>query len=248
MSRTDGETRRPSLRAQSEVVGVALLLGVTVVGLGALTLTIGVVLDENAAAADANAVATDLKEGIDPVTAAGTRETTVSFTDGTLRTVERTIRVLDGEETVSSWTVGAIEYETDGHRVVVLGGAVVESRGDYAHVHEEPPVAASEGVFLAGIVDFEPTEHVSHGGTGASTLTLRTTVSHDRSDLGAGDYAIAVETSTPDAWTRAFDRSGATTRIESFDDDEYPSAIAQYDGERAGYVVVHDVNLEVYHG
>ena len=246
-------SRRPtgessSTRAQSEVVGVALLLGIAVLSLGALTLTIGVTLEENAAAADANAVATDLEQGIEPVTTTGTRESTLSFTDGTLRTTERTVRVLEDDEPISTWEVGAIVYETDGHRVISLGGAVVESRGGYSRVHEGPPVAASDGAFLVGVVDLDPVDPVSHGGTGTSTLTLRTTVSHDRTELGDGEYAVAVETTTPDAWDREFERQGASTSVETFEGDEKPSVVGRFEGERTGYVVVHDVELEVYHG
>ncbi|MDR5673449.1 putative pilin/flagellin [Halalkaliarchaeum sp. AArc-CO] len=245
--------RRPvgvgsSARAQSEVVGVALLLGIAVLSLGALTLTIGVTLEENAATADANAVATGLEQGIEPVTATGTRESTLSFTDGTLRTTERTIRVLEDGQPISTWEIGAVVYETDGHRVISLGGAVVESRGGYSRVHEGPPVAASEGVLLVGVVDLDPVDPVSYGGTGASTLTLRTTVSHDRTELGDGEYAVAVETRTTDAWERELERQGASTSVETFNGDDEPSVVARFDDERTGYVVVHDVELEVYHG
>lgn len=236
------------VRAQSEVIGVALLLGIAVLSLGTLTLTIGVTLEENAAAADANAVATDLEQGIEPVTATGTRESTLSFTDGSLRTTDRTVRVLENGAVISTWEVGAIVYETDGHRVISLGGAVIESRGSYSRVHDGPPVAASEGAFLVGVVDVDPVEPVSYGGPGTARLTLRTTVSHDRTELGDGEYAVAVETTTPDAWDRAFERQGASTSVRRFDGDDEPSVVGRFEGERTGYVVVHDVELEVFHG
>lgn len=235
-------------RSQSEVVGVALLLGLAVVGMGVLTLTVGVTLEENAAAADASRVAADLEEGIDPVATTGTRRSSLSFSDGTLRTTDRTMRLLNGDDVASTWEVGAIVYETEGHRVVSAGGAVVESRGEYARVRDEPPMTVSPGVFLLTVVDIDPVNPVSYGGTSTSTLTLETTVSHERTDLGVGDYAVAVETAHPDAWIRAFERQGASTTVESFDSDDERSVVARFDGEHTGYVVVHDVELEAFHG
>ena len=47
-------------RGQSNVVGVALLLGVAVVSMGALTAAVGVVVESSAGQADAERVATDL--------------------------------------------------------------------------------------------------------------------------------------------------------------------------------------------
>ncbi|MEF8779973.1 MAG: hypothetical protein V5A46_04785 [Haloferacaceae archaeon] len=240
--------RRTRERSQSEVIGVALLLGIAVVSLGVLTLTIGAALEENAAAADANAVATGLERGIAPVTTTGTREATISFSDGTLRTADRTVRVLEDGEPVSERDVGTLVYETDDHRVVSLCGAVVASRSGYARLRDGPPIAASPGVLLVGIVDLRPGEPVSHGGTGTSVLTLRTTVSHERTDLGTGEYAVAIETATPDAWRRELERQGADASVESFSGDDERSVVARFEGERTGYVVVHDVDVEVFRG
>lgn len=236
-------------RAQTEVVAVALLLGITVISMGTLTLTIGTALDENAASVDANGVATDFRAAIKPVTTSGTREATVSFAGGTLRSSTRTMRLLDGSDNVigDPWEIGVLIYERDEHRVMSIGGAVIHARSGYARFYDSVPVATSPAAILVGVVDLQPTDQITHGGTDASTLRFKTTVSHERTELGEDEYTIAIETTTPDPWQAEFERLGARTTLESFDEDEEPSVVARFDGERMGYVVTHEVELEVFH-
>jgi flagellin-like protein len=82
-------------RAQSHVIGVVLLLGITVVAVGTLTATVGTVVEQNAAAADADRVATDLDGALDPVEATGVNRGRLSFADGRLATESRDLRLLD---------------------------------------------------------------------------------------------------------------------------------------------------------
>jgi hypothetical protein len=84
---------------------------------------------------------------------------------------------------------------------------------------------------------------VAVSGTGATTL--RTNVTHARTDLGRGTFAVAVETATPGPLASWFEARGATARVEDVDGDGVPSVVARFDGERRTYLVVHDLNLEV---
>jgi len=85
-------------------------------------------------------------------------------------------------------------------------------------------------------------------GTGGVTATLESDVSHERTDLGRGEFGVAVETAAPAALERHFREANATVTRRDFDGDGVPSVVARYPGSRRGYVVVHDLNLEVSGG
>ena len=237
-------------RGQSSVVGVALLVGVTVVSLGALTAGVGLVVEEHAARADTARVAADLDAAIDPVETTGRHRGRVAFAGGTLRTVERDLRVLDAADggVLERVRVDALVFESGTRRVASVSGAVVRGRGEAATLRTPPPVIASTGnggVLIVGAARLE-TDQVAVSGDGAGgTTTLRTNVTHRRVDLGRGTFAVALETSTPRPLASWFADRGARTRIEDTDGDGVPSVVARFDGERRAYLVVHDLNLEV---
>jgi hypothetical protein len=78
--------------------------------------------------------------------------------------------------------------------------------------------------------------------------TLETNVSHARTDLGTGKYAVALETRTPEPFERYFRAQNATVMRRTFAGDRHESVVARYPGMREGYVVVHDLGLEVNGG
>lgn len=248
-----GETDRR--RAQANVVGVALLLGVAVVSLGTLTAAVGTVVEDHTARTDTARVTTDLDAALDPVTTTGRNRGRVSFAEGTLRTAERDLRVLDGDGVVERVRVGALVYERPGGgRVAFVAGALVSGRGPAAGLVAPLPLTASQhppdadegegetGVLVVGAARLGgTTTSVSGGGT----TVLRTDVSHRRIDLGTGRYRVAVETRTPDALAESFRERGATVTTREFDDDGIPSVVGSFDGERRAYLVVHDLSLEV---
>jgi len=82
-------------------------------------------------------------------------------------------------------------------------------------------------------------------GAATSTATLRTNVTHERTALGTGEYGIAIETTTPAPLERWFREQNATVSRRDFDGDGVESVVARYPGRREGYLVVHDVHLEV---
>lgn len=231
-------------RAQSHVVGVAILVSVTVLGLGVLTAGIGTVVSDNAAAADAERVATAFA-GLRPVAATGPARHRVAFTDGHLRVESRTLRVLDADGVVAAYDVDALVFAAGDRRTAFLAGAVVRGPPGNARVDRPPPIAASAGVLVVGVPMLNASGRDGVGGTGGTTLALATDVTHERRDLGTGTFRVAVETATPGAWTAAFEALGATSTRVDFDGDGLPSVVAAFDGERRAYVVVHDMRLEV---
>lgn len=232
-------------RGQSHVVGVAILLGVSVVAMGSLTAIIGAVVEENAGHADATRVADSLDGAIDPVATTGTRRSRVSFTEGRLHTVERELRVLRDGEIVETVDTDALVFASDRDRAAFLAGAVVRGGPGRADLHTPPPITVGPETLIVGAPVLNGTASVS--GTGGVTAHLTTTVTHERRDLGNGSYAVAVETTTPRPWNETFRRKGATLSMRDLDGDGTRSVVASFDGERRGYLVVHDLALEVRH-
>lgn len=238
------------MRAQSHVVGVALMLGLAVVALGALTVGVGTVLQSQAASADADRVATAMDDALEGVERTGHHSHTVTFAEGNLGVEERTLRVLDANGTVlHRQDVDALVFEGGERRVASLAGAILRGTGDGAWLVTEPPITHSERneVLVVGATVLG-SDHVSVSGGGGVTTTLQTNVSHTDHDLGTGEYAVAIETETPEPFERYFEDQNATTERHEFDGDELESVVAYYPGERQAYVVVHDLALEVGHG
>jgi flagellin-like protein len=235
-------------RGQSNVVGVALLLGVTVIAMGALTAGIGTIVSENAASADAARVADGFDRSLRPVETTGTHRGRVEFSDGTLRTVERDLRVSNGSHT-RSVAADALVYESGDRRVAFVAGAIVRGTGRGSRLHRPPPITASrgsDGVVIVGAPKLNGSA-VGRSGTGAVPATLRTTVTHERVDLGEGQFRVAIETGASRAWATAFERLGATVAAtdRDLDGDGVTSVVAEFPGTRQGYLVVHDMRLEV---
>jgi hypothetical protein len=231
-------------RGQSEVVGVAVLLGVTMLSLGVVTATIGGVVQQQAASADAARVSTDFESSLRPVAATGDHRGSVSFAEGELVVVDRDVRILAGGRTVRRLSAGALVYRDGGRRVAFLAGAIVRGRGEGARFQRAPPISADSDVLVAGV----PT--LNHSGATAvsgdrTTVPLRTNVTHRRHALGRGTWRLAVETETPAPWTAYVRRHGATVSTRDFDGDGVESVVATFPGRRTAYLVVHAMHLEV---
>lgn len=235
-------------RAQSHVVGVALLMGVAVVALGGLTAGIGTLVEDQAASADATRVADEFDAALNPVETTGTDRGRVRFSAGRLETVEREVRVLDSSGVQHTIDAGGLVFESGDRRVAYVSDAIVRSVGDSVWVHDPPPVTAGRGgdVVILSVTRLNASDVAVAGDDAA--VTLRSNVSHERTALGRDEHAIAVETSSPAALERWFRERGADVDRRDFDGDGVESVVATFPGRRTGYLVVHDVRLEVGHG
>ena len=231
-------------RGQSNVVGVALLLAVAVVSMGTLTAAVGVVVDSSAASADAERVASDLEAAFDPVAATGPRRGDVTFGEGRLYPVDRRLVVRADGRPVERVDVGALVFESGDRRVVYHAGAVVRGDERNAWIETPPPITVDEEVLVVGAPRLGDGVG-SVGGTGGVTATLATDVDHERRHLGEATFSLAVETAAPGAWERWFRERGATVHREP---GAVPVVVATFEGERTGYVVVHDLEAEVRSG
>lgn len=236
-------------RGQSSVVGVALLLGATVVALGVLTASVGTLVDGHAARADAERVAADMEDALRPVETTGHRTGDIRFTEGSLHTEARDLHVIKDGTREATVPVGALVFEREDRRVRSVAGAVVRGREDNAWTVGRPPIVGSETgeVLVVGAAKL----NASDGGVGGRQVSaeLATNVSHERISLGRGTYRVAIETTVPTAIERALRQRGATrvTRRD-VDGDGLASVVAEFPGDRQGYLVVHDMRLEVRDG
>lgn len=236
-------------RAQSHVVGVALMLGIAVVALGGLTVAVGSVVDAQTGSADATRVADGFDNALRPTSTTGPRAGTVRYAGGQLSTVERDLRIIRNGSVAVTERIGALVYASDTRRVASLAGAVVRGTPGNAWLRTDPLVTDSErtAVLAVGAPRLGAGSG-SYAGSGPTTLTLRTNVTHTRHTLGTGTYAVALETATPEPFARHFREHNASVRTRDFDGDGIHSVVAEFPGQRRGYLVVHNLSLEVDDG
>jgi hypothetical protein len=238
-----------SNRGQSNVVGVALLLGVVVISMSVLIAGVGGLVERQAASADATRVANGMDSALSPVETTGIHRERLSFSRGTLRTVDRQLRILDGSTVVRSVDVNALVFTAGKRRVAFVAGAIIRGRGN-AWLYTEPPITASlgddSGVLIVGTPRIGSTGIVS--GTGGVTTTLRTNVTHERERIGNGTYSVAIETVTPGPFARYFTEQGRTVGQRDIDGDGVESVVVTFEGKRVTYLVIHDLNTEVHSG
>ncbi len=230
-------------RGQSNVVGVAILLGVTVVALGLLTASVGTVVEQHAAASDAQRVASDLDEALQPVETTGVRRGSISFTSGTLETLDREVRVLDSGGNASVVDANALRYSTGDRGATYLAGSVLAHGDGWSRTRSPVTVTADPDVLVVSVPALRG--DVARAASGGVTYTLRSNVSHEREHLGRGGYRVAVETIHPDAVRAQFERWNATVTQRDVDGDGVPSVIADFPGARTAYVVVHQTEVSV---
>ena len=234
------------MRGQSHVVGFALMLGLGVVALGVLTAGIGTVIEGQSSNADAMHVAEEMNDAMRVVERTGVYTHRITFADGSLGTADRTLRVLEDGSVEHELAVDALVFESGERRVAGVAGAVVRGTASNSWLEREPPVTSSEAneVLVVGAPVLRM-NHVSVGGQGGVTTTLRTNITHEREQLGTGTFAVAIETETPEAFERYFERQNASVERKTFEGDDHESVVATYPGERTGYLVVHNVEIAV---
>jgi hypothetical protein len=230
------------------VIGVALLMGIAVVSMAALTAGIGAVVEENAASADASRVAGDFATALQPVGTTGRHTGNVRFSAGRLRTIERDLRVRNASGATWEVETGGLVFEAGDRRVAAVAGGIVRGSGANSWLVESPPLTASRDgeVLIVGAPRLNASDVTVSGSE--STVTLRSRVTHERVALGNGTYSVAIETETPGAFARWFREQNATVTRRDVDGDGVPSVVAQFPGDREGYLVVHDMHLEVNGG
>lgn len=236
-------------RAQSHVVGVVLLLGITTIALGGLTTVVGSIVDGQTERADEARVAGTLDEDLRPVEQTGPGSVRLQFSEGELRTVERQLRVRVGGTTRREIDIGGLVFTSGSSRVSFVGGAVVRGRPGNAWLVRSPPVTVTrdDSTLVVGAPTLNASE-TTVGGTGGVSARLRTNVSHEHTSLARDDYRIAVETATPEPLARELRARGASTTVADIDGDGVPSVVLDVPGQQRLELVVHHMHTEVNGG
>ncbi|MUV61485.1 type IV pilin [Halobacterium sp. CBA1126] len=219
------------------------MLGVTVVALGLVTASVGTVVDQHAAASDAQRVADDLDEALRPVETTGVRRGTVSFSSGSLETLDREVRVLDSGGTAAVVDANALRFTSADRGATYLAGAVLAHGSGWSRTRSPVTVTADPDVLVVSVPALDG--DVARAASGGATYTLRSNVSHDRRNLGRGGYRVAVETEHTEAVRAQFERWNATVTQRDVDGDGVPSVVADFSGARTAYVVVHETEVSV---
>jgi hypothetical protein len=234
-------------RAQSSVVGVALLLAITAVSLALLTASVGVAVSDGVASADVSRVVDGLREATDPVVAGPTR-TRLSFTGGRLQTVPRTVRVLGPDGAVASREASALVFTTGQRRVAALAGGLIRGTTTNAYFEVAPRLTVGQETAVVGLPVLNVSGPRAVAGGSPTPVELRTNVSQTRLEFDTGAYRVAVETSTPAAWERQFRARGLDPTRTDFDGDGVPSVVGAFAGEKRLLLVVYDLQMEVGRG
>lgn len=235
-------------RGQSHVIGAVLLIGLSVVALGGLTLAVGSVMDSQATNADAERVATVMDETLHGVERTGYYSRSVTVSGGTFGAESRTLRIINGtDDVVVELQVDALVYEAGDFRVEGTWGAVVRGTPGNAWLESEPPVSSSATnevlVLGAPVLGADRNTTVTAAGT---SIDFEIDVEHTEHDLDRDEWSVAIETPTAGPFERYFEGAGASTvAVEHFPGDDEQSVVASFSGERQLFVVEHDLALVI---
>ena len=227
---------------ESNVVGIALLIGVTAVSLGLVAASAGTMLDAQTERADTARVATGIDDAVRPAETTGVRERRVAILGGSFETVPRDLRVLDDGAVVAERSVSGLRFENDGGGATFVAGAVLRYSGGTA-------VLSPPGIRLTDdrLVVNAPVLHgdVSYAASGRNTVMIRTAVTHSRTDLGPGPFSVAIETSAPETLARVFRERGRSVEHRDLDGDGVESVIVAYPDATRGLLFTHDAEVSV---
>lgn len=235
MSHPGSATRR----GQSSVIGVAVLVAVTALSVGGLTVAAGTFVSDSVAAANTQRVADSLGELGDR----GSGTVRVEFSGGTLHVESRTVRLLRGGEPVETVAADTLVYEHRNRRVATLGGVLVEGRGNQSRLEGPLPMVADRSRLFVDVVALNASGPTAVGGSSPVAVAVRTNTTHEYRTHREGQYAVAVETKTPTAWERAFSERGFRLSRADFDEDGVPSVVVHAPEEATVDLAVHDVQV-----
>lgn len=225
--------------AQANVIGVALLLGITVISMGAITASLGVVVDTQVDVAEGDRVGSDLAAAIDPAEV-GRGGGSISFHEGRLFSVKRELVVRADGDVVERIRTDALVFENDESRVAFHAGGIVRGEGNGSHFQRDPVVIVDD-VLLVGVTRIGGDVN-GVAGSGGVTASVTTDVRHERREFDADSIQLSIETGSPGAWERFLREHGAD--VERLPGDP-PTVVASFEGLEVGILVIHDLGLEV---
>lgn len=246
-------------RGQTNAAGLALLILLVVLALGALTAGIGSVIHTGATTVETERVADELGEALNPVS--GTSgNMTVEVGTGTVTTEQRSIRLVDKESTgfdpgnqtveiIDQQPATAVQYSINDRRATVFGSGVFLTDQDDSDLYQRPHLIVDddpEGILIIGIPHIEADQTVL-AGPDKTTLNMQTAVDYNRQKVDHQQFYLGIETQHPQAWEQYLKELDATvvTTSAHFDDDQHESVIVTFNGSRTVEIIDYTIDLEV---
>ncbi|WP_396610556.1 hypothetical protein ACH9L7_09920 [Haloferax sp. S1W] len=233
-------------RAQSNIVGVALLLGIGVVAIGLVTASVGGLVDAQRTSADAGAAADGFESLRDGTFASEDGVYPLRVTDGDLVRVNRTVRIIADSGANRTYDADGYVATFGSHRVAFVGGTVARGTGENAQLVTPAPLSS------AGDATFLPLPVLNASSTDGGGLdagsALHTRTTRGVADLPTDTYTVAVETAVPAAWERAYEQRGFEPTRTDFDGDGVPSVAVTLPADQTLTLVRYDLTVEVRRG
>ncbi|MFC7204504.1 hypothetical protein ACFQJC_13335 [Haloferax namakaokahaiae] len=233
-------------RAQSNVVGVALLLGIGVVAIGLLTASVGGLVDAQLGAADASATADGFASIRDSVLAGSNTTHAVRVTDGDVSRVDRTVRILPEDGANRTYSADGYVVERGSHSVRFVCGAVVRGSRNNSYLVTPTPISLTDDAVFLTLPVVEP--NATDGFALGSASGVRVETEREVTDLPSDAYRVAIESERPSAWERTFEEQGFEVSRIDFDGDGVPSVVATLPADRTLTLARYDYALEVARG
>jgi hypothetical protein len=243
----DTEEGRAHPRGQSAIIGVALLLGLTIVSVGVLTAGTGILVDEAAKGADAKRVADRMATAYNPSTLEGSATLSLALTGGQVSTAERRITVRRFGDVVAAFDTNVLQFEEGNHQVTVIGQAIVRGQAGRARFVRTPRLVTlfgSDGDRTLSISIVALAGRIDQTVTNQEPLRLHLNGSHDRRNPGAGRYTISIETATPGIWQDYLTDIARSVRIVGDDSSGTKLVVAELGRVSRARLIVHRVEVE----
>lgn len=229
------------------MVGVAILLALTVASMAVVTAGVGSVVDDAAGSARSASVAEQFGSILPDTGSPGDRVGQLHVGGGTVRSVDRDVRIVGDGGVVFERNVGALVYEHRGRRVTAHAGAVLTGTARHARFSDPPNTVLAPRDRRRSIYLTLPvlTTSTPHDVGGDHRLDLAVNASTQTLTLPGGTYRIAIETTTPAPWNRWFSTRNLSIESDDLDGDGIPSVVATLPPTRAVYVVVIETGVTI---
>lgn len=236
-----------TVRGQSSVVGVAILLAVTVTAMALVTAGTGSILDGAVGGVQSERVADQFVSEFPGSSALESRDGDFRIRNGAVELVDRELRLLQGNGTVFERNVGAFVYRNGEHRVAAHAGAVVTGTESGAQFRDSPATALTTGNGSQAVYLLVPvfTSGSSHGFERSAGVGISVETTVDSVTVGASDR-VAVETTSIAPWERWFTRRNLSTATRDLDGDGIDSVVATFSTDRTVHLVIVETEVGLH--
>ncbi len=246
------------MSGRSQRLGIGAVIVIVVVLFGGATAGVGMLIQTSATTVGVDQTADALGDAIAPTETVGQSTTEIVLDGGIVRTEPRHVRIFPAASTELTSGVtdvdvskqlrsDAIIYDHPKRHVIVHAGAVLHEVDGVVQVQQTPRILAGdpEGPRRIGVPEVS-NDKLTVSLTGQTTVQIHTTVRHQRTNIGVGEYYLAIETGYPEVWEEYFTLRSPTvvTTHARFEGDEEESVIVRLPRQQTT-VLRHTLDLEV---